>query len=519
MYPAARTAACPIGVAYQQLREPASESAGRNTTMEHKLPALNLKAKLVLFMVVLLALTLGAVVVVSLEAQHAVAAATQENLNDLAGLMQVSVQELTAVGKTNRERLENYVRSLREKGIEVSIASSEKVIFSSSNPQLIGVSLKPRSKQFVITERLGHGTNAGSLEEPSQDSAAATSVIPVVVEDHVIGYIQVIAEFGDFTALVYNTQIRLVTLAFGIFALGIIFSYVLAERYVRPIHAVAAAAQGIADRGLEPIPASPRRDEIGLLTSSFNEMVSQLRRARERELELNRLERFTALGQLAGGLAHEIKNPLNFISLAVDQLRARYGPQLSNERDNFLRQIAMIKAEIHRLSGLIQNFLHYGKPIEIHPAPTDLRALVHDVLALSESKLKSQAIEVIEEGAGVPAVLHVDGEKIRTCFINVVANATQAMPDGGELRVGFAQVDGKLVVSFADTGVGIEPSVAARVFEPFFTTKREGIGIGLFLSRAIVEKHGGTIAIGANDSKPGTKVTFTFPIGGIYKET
>jgi len=489
--------------------------------MERKLPALNLKAKLVLFMVVLLALTLGAVVGVSLGTQQAIVAATQENLNDLAGLMQISVQELTAVGKTDRDRLENYVRSLRNKGIEVSIASSEDKIFYSSNPRLIGASLKPRSSQFVITERLGPGSNSehgDALGPPSQETAA-TSIIPVVVEDHIIGYIQVIAEFGDFTALVHNTQIRLVTLAFGIFALGIVFSYFLAERYVRPIHAVAAAAQAIADRGLEPIPASPRRDEIGLLTRSFNEMVSQLRHARERELELNRLQRFTALGQLAGGLAHEIKNPLNFISLAVDQLRTRYGPQLAHERENFLRQIAMIKAEIHRLSALIQNFLHYGKPIEIHPAPTDLRALVHDVLALSESKLKSQAIEVVEEGAEVPAVLHVDGEKIRTCFINVVANATQAMADGGQLKVAFEQADGKLLVSFADTGGGLEPGVAERVFEPFFTTKREGIGIGLFLSRAIVEKHGGTIAIGANDSRPGAKVTFTFPIGEIHKET
>ena len=134
--------------------EPVIESAERSISMERKLPALNLKAKLVLFMVVLLALTLGAVVGVSLGTQQAIVAATQENLNDLAGLMQISVQELTAVGKTDRERLENYVRSLRDKGIEVSIASSEDKIFYSSNPRLIGASLKPRSKQFVITERL-----------------------------------------------------------------------------------------------------------------------------------------------------------------------------------------------------------------------------------------------------------------------------------------------------------------------------------------------------------------------------
>ena len=200
-----------------------------------------------------------------------------------------------------------------------------------------------------------------------------------------------------------------------------------------PIHAVAYAAQNIAARGLEPVPEERRRDEIGLLTRSFNEMVAQLRRARERELELNRLERFTALGQLAGALAHEIKNPLNFISLALDQLRTRYSPQRSQHREEYLRQLKIMKDEIHRLSEMVQTFLHYGKPIEIHPAPTDVRQLVGDVLALSDSKLRSQRIEVVEHDDGAPAMLNLDAEKVRTCFVNVVANATQAMPDGGQL--------------------------------------------------------------------------------------
>ena len=216
-------------------------------------------------------------------------------------------------------------------------------------------------------------------------------------------------------------RIRLLSLGAAIFALGTVFAYVLAERYVEPIHAVADAAQNIADRGLEPVPEARRRDEIGLLTRSFNEMVAQLRRARERELELNRLERFTALGQLAGALAHEIKNPLNFISLALDQLRTRYGPQLRADAKSSMRQLKIMKDEIHRLSEMVQTFLHYGQPIEIHPAPTDVRLLVGDVLALSESKLKSQRIEVADDGIEVPAMLNIDAEKVRTCFVNVVA--------------------------------------------------------------------------------------------------
>ena len=89
-------------------------------------------------------------------------------------------------------------------------------------------------------------------------------------------------------------------------------------------------------------------------------------------------------------------------------------------------------------------------------------------------------------------MLNVDAEKLRTCFINVVANAIQAMPEGGTMGLAFRRVDGSMVITFSDTGAGIEAEVVNHVFEPFFTTKREGIGLGLFLSRAIVETHGGT---------------------------
>ena len=162
-----------------------------------------------------------------------------------------------------------------------------------------------------------------------------------------------------------------------------------------------------------------------------------MRSAREREQELNRLERFTALGQLAGALAHEIKNPLNFISLAIDQLRARYAPQLQSDQDNYMRQLGVMKDEVHRLSELMQSFLNYGRPIEVHPAPTDVRALVGNVLELSDSKLRSQSIQVLQQGAEAPVILNVDAEKLHACFINVVANAIQAMPEGGELNIAF----------------------------------------------------------------------------------
>jgi signal transduction histidine kinase len=488
--------------------------------MQFKFPALNLKAKLILLMVLLLALTLGAELWVSLGTQAAIVETTQQQVKNLARAIHIGVQELTAVGNTDRDRLQNYVRSLNSQGLEVSIASSQKLIINSSNPQLIGAALVPHSEDNVVAQELKQGADILAIPGARLGPAARETtvyLIPIEVEDHLLGYVQVVADFGDSAQPLVVNWIHQIAAAFVIFTIGLVFAYILADRYVKPIHAVADAAQNIAARGLAPVPEANRRDEIGLLTRSFNEMVQQLRRAREREHELNRLERFTALGQLAGGLAHEIKNPLNFISLALDQLRTRYTRQLGPDSDNFVRQVMLMKDEVRRLSELVQSFLHYGKPIEIRAASTDVKQLVDGVLAISESKMKSQGIEVLEDADSVATVLKVDAEKLRTCFMNVVANAVQAMPDGGTMRIKFSRENERLVIRFCDTGAGIDPDAAAHVFEPFFTTKREGIGLGLFLSKAIVEGHGGTIAIGPNPTGPGTAVTFTFPQSGVER--
>jgi signal transduction histidine kinase len=485
--------------------------------MESYFPALNLKAKLIVLMVGLLALTLGAEVWVSLGTQAEIVATTQQKVKDLARVIQIGVQELTAVGNTDRDELHTYVNDLHTQGLEVSIASSENLILNSSNPQLIGAALRPKQAEWLTPEQLKHPEHLVTVPAGQLGLAPETTVylIPVQVEDHLMGYVQVVANFGDFAQPLEQSRTRELLIALAIFTIGLVFAYILADRYVKPIHTVANAAQNIAARGLEPVPEAHRRDEIGLLTRSFNDMVGQLRRAREREQELNRLERFTALGQLAGGLAHEIKNPLNFLSLALDQLRMRYAPQQPKDRETFLHQLMIMKDEMRRLSGLVQSFLQYGKPIEIFPKPTDVHRLVNEVVALSDTKMKSQRIELVEESGEESPILNVDAEKLRTCFINVVANAIQAMPEGGTMRIGFKRVEGAMVITFSDTGEGIDTEVASHVFEPFFTTKRDGIGLGLFLSKAIVETHGGTIHIGANSDSHGTTVTFTFPPSAV----
>src|SRR5712671_5547613 len=152
-------------------------------------------------MVGLLGLTLGAEVWISLGTQEAIVATTQEKVKDLARVIQISVQELTAVGDTDHERLHSYVKSLHTQGLEVSIASSQNLIINSSNPHLIGAALRPKQAEWLTPEQLKH-PDALVTVPPSKLSpfSPQTTVylIPVEVEDHLLGYVQVVANFGDF---------------------------------------------------------------------------------------------------------------------------------------------------------------------------------------------------------------------------------------------------------------------------------------------------------------------------------
>ena len=202
----------------------------------------------------------------SLGTQAEIVATTQERVKDLARVIQIGVQELTAVRDTDRDQLHHYVDNLHTQGLEVSIASSENLILNSSNPHLIGAALRPKQAEWLTPEQLKHPDSLVTIPAGKLGLAPETTVylIPVEVEDHLLGYVQVVANFGDFAQPLAESRTRELLFAFAIFAIGLVFAYILADRYVKPIHAVANAAQNFAARGLEPVPEAHRRDEIGL---------------------------------------------------------------------------------------------------------------------------------------------------------------------------------------------------------------------------------------------------------------
>jgi len=274
------------------------------------------------------------------------------------------------------------------------------------------------------------------------------------------------------------------------------------RRATRPITELAGAARRVASGQLDfEVPVS-RHDEIGVLSQTFNEMLADLRHKRELEERLRRAEQSAVVGRLASGIAHEIRNPLNFINLSIDHLREKFAP--TSEAAHIL---SMIKDEIGRLNRMVSDFLSYGRPARLKVRELDAASLVDEVAALVAAHAGEQGVrlEVRVQGEG-ETTLNADGEQLKTCFSNLMINALQAMPNGGALGVTLRPEPSQLVIEFTDTGHGIPPGEIEQIFEPYYSTKDTGIGLGLPLTRKIIEEHGGTISV---TSEPGRGTTFT----------
>jgi hypothetical protein len=342
----------------------------------------------------------------------------------------------------------------------------------------------------------------------------------------------------DFAELARVNFLKRLVATVLVFAVGIAGAAVLAWTYAKPMSRVVEAARRVAQGHLDERLPTDRRDEIGELNRSFNEMVEGLREKAELVARLHQAERRSAIAHLASGIAHEVRNPLNSISLIIDHLRAQCSPESPSAREEFTRLTAVIKDEIHRLNNMIGAFLKYGKPLELTRRPTDIRKLLDEVLEVAASKGEDQQIRVVRDYAPDLPEVWADGPHLKTCFLNLVLNALQAMtPHGGTLTVtarpvnswGGESVDSSgpihqsanppihatdhfVEITVEDTGVGIAPEHLPRVFEPYFTTKEVGIGLGLALTRQIVEEHGGRIEL-ASQPGQGTVARLRLPAG------
>jgi signal transduction histidine kinase len=260
------------------------------------------------------------------------------------------------------------------------------------------------------------------------------------------------------------------------------------------------------------------RDEMGKLGSSLNTMIEKLKLAKEeaeayhREL-VQRADRMATVGELASGIAHEIRNPLAGIHGAV-QIIADGLPKEDSRR----QILEEVQKQIHRLERLVKDLLNYVKPAPANYLPTDINGLVDKVLSFFLTQRGKQENLRVEKSfsSAMPGVL-LDSNSMEQAFLNIILNAQKAMPKGGTLTVSTRLLDSqdggkdKVQVVFEDTGEGIRKENLRKIFDPFYSTRSDGTGLGLSITKNIVEQHRGKIEV-ESQVNVGTKVIITIPI-------
>jgi two-component system sensor histidine kinase HydH len=237
-------------------------------------------------------------------------------------------------------------------------------------------------------------------------------------------------------------------------------------------------------------------------------LIQDLSQVKSLEDELRRSERMAALGKMAAGVAHELRNPLSSIKGLALLLRSRF-----QEKSNDQQTADILVQEVERLNRSISELLDYTRPQKLMMGDVHPEEVVRKAMSLIRMDAESMGVMMeIHAVENVP-VIQADQDKLNQVFLNLFLNSIQAMEHGGRLDIYVASEGRNITFTVKDTGCGVHKEDLPRVFDPYFTTKPEGTGLGLALSAKIIEEHGGTISV-QSDPDNGTIVTVILPANG-----
>lgn len=270
-------------------------------------------------------------------------------------------------------------------------------------------------------------------------------------------------------------------LVFGLVAVGLTFG--IAHRLVGRIRALERRTRQIAAGDFSPMPVPRANDELRDLTVSVNEMAERLARFQQ---AVQTTERLRLTGQLASGLAHQLRNSVTGAKLAVEVYQSEHAGENTEALSVTLRQLALMETNLRR-------FIDLGRPGEGKRQNCSLVSILTEVVELYRPRCKHAGVELRWDPAAEDVRVDGDPGQLADLLANLLGNAVDAVGVGGEVAVALRTEAGRAVVEVSDTGPGPPPEVAARLFEPFVTGKPEGIGLGLAVARHAAEAHGGTI--------------------------
>ncbi len=302
--------------------------------------------------------------------------------------------------------------------------------------------------------------------------------------------------------------------ALGPFSIAGIF-YIFIIFFNRPLNTLLTATQKIKEGDLD-YRVEGLKDEFGKVADSFNEMSASLK---EQMVKMQRTEQMVVLGELAAGMAHEIRNPLTGIKLSMEVI----SKEESISEDNKDTMIKLVD-ECKRIDELIRNLLNFAKPPKPQFVMTDVNAILDRTIAFSVAH--SSALSKTDNrldikkylDSNIPEIM-ADPMKLQQAFLNLLLNASHSMPHGGALTIktSYIEKEAILVIEISDTGEGIDEMAEARIFQPFFTTKPKGTGLGLAITKRLIEQHDGTINA-KNNQEGGAVFLISLPVKRDKKE-
>ncbi len=408
---------------------------------------------------------------------------------------------------------------------EIKIFSPNGVILKSSKPWMIGRKVDPTTQKCFLADK---------FKEPikRRDEGLFSVLFPIENDRRCFhchgskvklnGILAVDVSMAHTQKEIGELSKTMFLWAFGVTAiLAVSLSLFLTQLVTNPIQKLIATMER-AERGLEARAEVKSSDDIGRLGEAFNSLLSKLESARRKVdryhyEQMKRADRLASIGEMAAGIAHEIKNPLAGIAGVIQVLKKE--PAIGDQKRAVLEEVL---SQVERMDKAVRNLLSFARPPEPKMTLVDVNELIGKLLDFLAPQFAKHSI--VAERKLTPGMpwLTLDPDLMQQALINIALNAVQSMPEGGTFTVEtkparpVEEGTGSVGLVFADTGKGISPENLSRIFSPFFTTRQQGTGLGLSITQRIIEQHGGEINV-ESSSGEGTSFTISFPYPQIAK--
>jgi signal transduction histidine kinase len=488
----------------------------------------SLKSKIIISVSAILAVIIGTGTWINIGYQRAhMESALEDNVLIISNTIEKSLANAMLDGKSKEvqhilEAVGTY-HNIRE----LKIFSPSGVILKSSKPWLIGRKVDAATRKWFLE---------GEFKRPikRRDEGMFSVLFPIANAEQCVychgsaaklnGILAVDVSMVQTQEKVGELSKTMVFWAFGITATLALFLGLFLTRFVTdPIQDLIATMER-AERGLEARVQVKSSDDIGRLGEAFNSLLSKLERARRRVEryhyeQMKRADRLASIGEMAAGIAHEIKNPLAGIAGVIQVLKKDLAP--GDQKRAILDEVL---SQVERMDKAVRNLLTFARPPEPKMTLVDVNELIGKLIDFLSPQFAKHGISAERRlAAGLPWLV-LDPDLMQQALLNISLNAIKAMPEGGTFSVETrteaqdGDIPGAIKIVFTDSGEGITPENLSRIFSPFFTTRQQGTGLGLSITQRIVEQHNGELIVMSTPGK-GATFTITLPLPKKLGET